>query len=150
MPFLSEIIETVPVGKQLVVEIKSEKEIIPHLKRDIQKSGRQNQIVFISFGWETILETQKEFPDNKCYWLSSSKSGLNDKIEQAAAAGLAGVNLNYSIIDEEVISMAKENNLEVLAWTINDPAIAKRMTGWGVKAITTDRPRWLKEEMAKL
>jgi glycerophosphoryl diester phosphodiesterase len=150
IPFISEIIETVPAGKTLVIEIKSGSEIIPHLKREIEKAGKLDQIVFISFGWETILDTKKEFPKNKCYWLSSSKQGLKTKLDEAAKAGLDGINLNYNIIDEEVMQMAAARNLEVLVWTVNDPAVAKRMTELGVKGITTDRPRWLKEEMAKL
>jgi glycerophosphoryl diester phosphodiesterase len=150
IPFISEIIKTVPEGKTLVIEIKAGSEIIPHLKREIEKSGKIDQIVFISFGWETILDTKKEFPDNKCYWLSSSKQGLKTKIEEAAKAGLEGINLHYNIVDEEVMQMAAAHNLEVLVWTVNDPAIAKKMTDLGVKGITTDRPRWLKEEMEKL
>lgn len=150
IPFISEIIETVPAGKKLVVEIKSGSEIIPHLKREIEKSGKLDQMIFICFGWETILEAKKEFPDNACYWLSSSKKGLRMKMEEAAKAGLEGVNLNFKIIDDEVMQWAKEQGLEVLTWTVNDPEVAKRMTDLGVKAITTDRPKWLKEEMAKL
>jgi glycerophosphoryl diester phosphodiesterase len=150
IPFISEIIATVPDGKFLVIEIKVGSEILPHLKREIEKSGKLEQMVFISFGWETILDTKKEFPNNKCYWLSSSKQGLKTKIDEAAKAGLEGINLHYNIVDEEVMRMAAARNLEVLVWTVNDPVIAKKMTDMGVKAITTDRPRWLKEEMGKL
>lgn len=150
IPFISEIIETVPEGKKLVVEIKTGSEILPHLKREIEKSGKLEQMIFICFGWETILDTKNLFPDNACYWLSSSKQGLTKKMQEAAEAGLEGVNLNYKIIDEEVIQLAKELNLEVLTWTVNDPEIAKQMTDLGVTAITTDRPKWLKEEMEKL
>lgn len=150
IPFLSEIIETVPEGKNVVVEIKCGSEIIPALIRCVEKSGKSDQIVFISFGWKTILDTQKEFPDNKCYWLSSSKSGLNKKIDQAVEHGLAGLNLKYSIIDKEIVDMAAENGLEILTWTVDDPNEAKRLSGIGVKGITTNRPKWLKEEMAKL
>lgn len=150
IPYLQEIIETVPEGKKLVVEIKCKGEIIQALKRTIEKSGKTDQIVFICFDWKIIVDTQKEFPDNKCYWLSSSKSASNKKMEQAAEKGLAGVNLKYSIIDESVVAMAKENNLEVLSWTVDDPKEAKRLTDIGVTGITTNRPKWLKEEMAKL
>lgn len=150
IPFFSEIVETVPEGKKLVVEIKTGSEIFPHLKREIEKSGKQDQMIFICFGWETILDTKKEFPNNACYWLSSNKQGLEKRMEEAAEAGLEGVNLNYKIIDEEVVQMAKKLNLEVLTWTVNDPGIAQKMTDLSVKAITTDRPKWLKEEMEKL
>ncbi|WP_321347146.1 glycerophosphodiester phosphodiesterase family protein [uncultured Draconibacterium sp.] len=148
LPFLSEIIETVPVGKTLVVEIKAGgDEIIPALRRTIDKSGKAEQIVFISFGWDTILNTHDEFPENKCYWLSSLKPGVKKKIEQAAEIGLTGVNLKYQIIDEEIMAQAKDLNLEVLSWTIDDPEEAQRLTDIGVTGITTNRPKWLKEQM---
>ena len=150
IPFLKEIIEIVPAGKTVVVEIKCGTEILPALKRCVENSEKSDQIVFISFGWKTILETQKEFPDNKCYWLAFTKIGLNKKMKQAAENGLAGVNLKYSIIDEDIISEAKQNNLEVLTWTVDDPKEAKRLTDIGVVGITTNRPKWLKDEMAKL
>lgn len=150
IPYLSEIIETVPEGKKLVVEIKCGSEILPALSRVVERSGKQEQIVFISFGWKTILDTQKEFPDNKCYWLSSSKSGMDKKMAQAAKNGLAGVNLKYSIIDEAIVAQAKKHNLEVLTWTVDDPVEAKRLTDIGVIGLTTNRPKWLKEEMGKL
>lgn len=149
IPFLKEIIATVPAGKKVVVEIKCGVEVLTAIQRILENSEKANQIVFICFDWKTILAAQKEFPENKCYWLSSSKSGLNKKIVQAAEKGLAGVNLKYSIIDEEIVALAKQNNLEVLAWTVDDPKEAKRLSELGVAGITTNRPGWLKNEMEK-
>ncbi|RIJ50004.1 glycerophosphodiester phosphodiesterase [Maribellus luteus] len=150
IPYLSEVIQTIPSGKTLVVEIKCGAEVIPALERILEESGKQDQIVFISFDWDAIVKAQKVFPDNKCYWLSSSKKGLSNKMEEAAANKLAGVNLQYSIIDKDVMAVAKKLNLDVLTWTVNDPAEAKRLADLGVKGITTNRPKWLKEEMSNL
>lgn len=150
IPFLTEIVETVPAGKTLVVEVKCGVEVIPPLVRMMEKCTKKEQIVFIAFDWKTMVEVKKTFPANKCYWLSASKSGLSKKIIEAAENGLDGVNLHYSIIDEEVVKLAKENKLEVLAWTVDDPAEAKRLLNLGVTKITTNRPDWLKEELGKL
>ncbi len=150
IPFLSELIETVPDGKTLVVEIKCGSEVLPALKRVVEKSGKQEQIVFICFGWKTILDTKNEFPENKCYWLSAIKQGLKKRIGQAAEKGLDGVNLRNLIIDKEIVELTKANNLEVLTWTVDNPVEAKRLTEIGVVGITTNRPKWLKDEMAKL
>lgn len=149
MPFISEVIKTVPAGKKLVVEIKTGPEIVPFMKKDILKSGKADQMIFIAFGWETILAAKKAFPNNECYWLSSTKKGLLEKMEESAREGLEGVNLNYKIIDQEVMKKAEELGIEVLAWTVNDPDMAKTLLNLGVEKITTDRPRWLKEEIAK-
>jgi glycerophosphoryl diester phosphodiesterase len=150
IPFLSELIETVPAEKTLVVEIKCNSDVLPHLKRVVENSGKADQIVFIAFDWNTIVATKKEFPDNKCYWLSSSKSAVKRKLPEVAAEGLEGVNLSHGIVDKEIVALAKEHNLEVLAWTVDDPTEVKRLTDLGVTKITTNRPKWLKEELAKL
>ena len=150
IPYLSEIIETIPEGKKLVVEIKCGLEVIPALQRCTEKRGKTDQLVFISFDWNVIVAAQKAFPENKCYWLSASKMGLNNRMKEAVEAGLTGVNLNHSIIDEEVMKTAGALGLEVLTWTVDDPQEANRLTDLGVVGITTNRPKWLKEEMAKM
>ncbi|MCY1720543.1 glycerophosphodiester phosphodiesterase family protein [Prolixibacteraceae bacterium Z1-6] len=147
IPFLDEIIGAIPEGKKLVIEIKCGADVIPPLVRCIEKSGKQEQIIFISFNWQLILKTNETFPENKSYWLSSSKQTVKKRISEASKAGLAGINLHHSIIDEEIMKLAHESNLEVLSWTVDDPEIAKRLTELGVKGITTNRPKWLKEQM---
>ncbi len=149
IPFLNEIVDIVPDGKKLVVEIKCGSEVLPHLKRVFEKTGKLDQMIFIAFGWETIVDTKKVFPNNKCYWLSSSKPAIKKKIPDVVAAGLDGINLHFATIDEEIMRLAKASNLEVLSWTVDDPAEAKRLTGLGVTGITTNRPGWLREEMLK-
>jgi glycerophosphoryl diester phosphodiesterase len=44
IPFLTEIIETVPEGKTLVVEIKCGSEVIPPLVREIEKCKKRNRL----------------------------------------------------------------------------------------------------------
>ena len=149
IPFLSELAETVPAGKYLVVEIKCGKEIFQPLALFMDKYAKKCNIVFIAFDWDMILELKKTYPENKCYWLSSSKTGLIKKMNEAASAGLNGVNLGFRIIDEEVMKTAGDLKIEVLAWTVDDPTEAKHLIDLGVGKITTNRPKWLKEELAK-
>jgi len=149
IPFLEEIITTVPEGKTLVVEIKCGSEIIPQLERILTKSSKKTQIIFISFGWETILDIRKAFPENKAYWLSGDKKSALKKISAVADAGLEGINMQFSAIDSELMAAAKEYNLEVLAWTVDNPEEAKRLNALGVTHITTNRPDWLKQQVDK-
>ncbi len=146
IPFLEEIIETVPVGKNLVIEIKCEQEVLPFLKKTIDASNKIKQMVFIAFDWETIVATKALFPDNKCYWLSSAKAAIESRIEQAASANI-GLDLGYAAIDETLMKRAKELKLDVLCWTVDKPEVAQEMVKLGVSGITTNRPAWLKEQM---
>lgn len=149
IPYISEIIKTIPEGKYLMIEIKCGKDAIPALHRSIEKSQKQNQIIFSCSGWQTIIAVHEAFPSNKCYWLSSLKPGLKKKLAQLEKEGLTGASLKSSIIDEEVIAIAKEHKVEVLTWIVDDATEAQRLCDMGVNGITTSRPKWLKEEMTK-
>lgn len=149
IPFLKEIIETVPEGKTLLVEIKSSVEILDHIERVLEKYGAGKNIAFIAFDWNIIIESKKRFPDHKCYWLSESKSAVKIRIPEIRSVGLDGINLSNKIVDQEIMGLAKANHVEVLSWTIDDPAEAKRLVDLGVAGITTNRPKWLRDEMSK-
>ncbi len=147
IPFLKDLVKLIPDGRELVVEIKCGKEIVPYLVSEVEKTGKKSQLVFICFGLKEIIEIKNEFPNNECYWLSSSKSGVKKNIKKVANAGLEGINLDYKIIDSEMMELAKQHNLKVLSWTVDDSKEAKRLIGLGVEAITTNRPKWLKDQL---
>ena len=75
---------------------------------------------------------------------------LKNKMKRAQEAGLDGVNLSHKIIDEEVMENAASQNLEVYTWTVDEPAEAQRLMRLGVKGITTNRPKWLKDQLNDL
>jgi glycerophosphoryl diester phosphodiesterase len=47
------------------------------------------------------------------------------------------------------MDQAEKLGLEVLAWTVDDPAEVKRLEALKVKRITTNRPQWLREQVQK-
>jgi glycerophosphoryl diester phosphodiesterase len=148
VPFLKEIIKTIPHGKKLVVEIKCKSEVLPFLEEIVNKSRKKEQLVFIAFDWNTIVETKKMFPENKCYWLSSNRKDVLSKLIGFSESGLDGLNLNYSVIDETIVTLAGKSGIEVLAWTVDDPVEAKRLIKLGITRITTNKPDWLKSNIA--
>ncbi|HPR32876.1 MAG TPA: glycerophosphodiester phosphodiesterase family protein [Prolixibacteraceae bacterium] len=147
IPFLEEVLETVSEGKFLVIEIKCGEEIIPYLKKAVDESGKMEQLVFISFDWETILAAHEAFPQNRSYYLKMLPFGLASKMRKAAELGLTGVNLYHGIINPELMKKASLLGLEVLAWTVDNPATVLRLEKLGVKAITTNRPGWMRKQI---
>ncbi len=149
LPFLEEIIQTMPAGKELVIEIKCGSEVLPYLKETISKVGREKKFVFIGFDINTITDAKKVFQDNPCYWLCSSRELLDKNVSLAKTAGLEGVSLSYGIIDKSIADKARELKLELFTWTVDDAEEAKRLISLGVKGITTNRPGWIKEQIAE-
>ena len=54
IPFLADVIKTIPPGRKLYVEIKCGKEVLPILEKLISQSGKMSQIVIIGFDLETV------------------------------------------------------------------------------------------------
>ena len=147
IPFLKEVIKSVPRGKKLVVELKCGSEVLPLLKKTVGKYSKSREFAFIAFNFQTITDTKKTFPDNPCHWLCSNKILLEKNLPFVPGAGLDGVSLSYGLIDEQVAKKVRELNLELFSWTVDDPAEARRLMPLGVKGITTNRPGWLREQI---
>jgi len=147
IPFLEEVIKTIPPGKKLFVEIKCSSEVLPWLKKLMQKSDKKDQVVFIAFDWQTIVDAKHLFPQNNCYWLCGSKKELLERMENTATEGVDGLDLYSPVIDEDIISKARLLKLDVLAWTVDDPKEAKRLIDLGVKGITTNRTSWIQAQL---
>jgi glycerophosphoryl diester phosphodiesterase len=147
IPFLQEIIGTVPAGKELVIEIKCGSEVLDELKKTVSVAPGDRKFVFIGFDFKTISDTKKAFPGNACYWLCSNAELLQKNFSAAKDAGLDGVSLSYGIITEPVAKQAADLGLELYTWTVDDVTEAKRLIALGVKGITTNRPGWMREEI---
>lgn len=147
IPLLEELIATVPSGKKLVVEIKSEPEIIPHLQKMIESAKKDIHYEFIAFDFKTISLAKKAFPGSPCYWLCSDTALFQRNFGLIAGTGVDGVSLNYNMITEQIAVQVKEAGLELYTWTVDDPAIAKKMVELGVRGITTNKPDVIRKEL---
>jgi glycerophosphoryl diester phosphodiesterase len=149
MPFLEEIIATVPPGKELFIEIKCGPEILPALESAINKSGKKDQMVIISFGKEVVVQAKQRMPDIPVYWLRGNftEYSLDEVVAIARESQLDGVDLNYQLVTTELMQRMDKEGLEVHVYTVNDPKEAKKLMEMKVAGITTDRPQWLREQM---
>ncbi|HWN93893.1 MAG TPA: glycerophosphodiester phosphodiesterase family protein, partial [Methylomirabilota bacterium] len=131
-------------------------EIVPELARVIHASKRKPaEIVVISFKFDSLKESKAKLPDIEHYFLSDYKTNaqgrlpeLSPMIAQAKSAKFDGLDLQFKWpIDKAFVNQVKDAGLKLVVWTVNDPAIAKRMVEAGVDGITTDRPGWLREQL---
>jgi glycerophosphoryl diester phosphodiesterase len=148
IPLLSEVLPTIPENRMLVIEIKTGPEILPYLKEVVEPYQNSGKISFIAFDFETIAGAKALFPQVPAYYLSSFQANINRNFEAILSNKLDGVDLRHSIINNSLMQKCTDAGLEVWCWTVNDPETALKMKDLGVTAITTDRPRWLKEQIA--
>ncbi len=158
IPFLEEILPTIPEGRNLYIEIKCGPEILPHLKTTIEKSGKKQQIVIIGFDLETVAKSKEWMPSLPTYWLRATEKQKDaevliphgrELIRMVRENSLDGLDVQSNGITKEFVNAAHEAGLYVYAWTVNDPDEARRLKELGVDGITTDRPGWLKGQLSE-
>jgi len=150
IPYLEEVLQTVPPGRQLFVEIKCGPAILPPLATMIAGSGKRSQIVLLGFDLPTIRAAKKLMPDVPACWLCDKRilrSYGPSLAEQARAASVDGLDVHWSGLTRRFIRAVKAAGLKLYVWTVDDPAQALRLHTLGADGITTNRPdrlrRWI-------
>ena len=162
IPLLSEVLETVPDGKKLFVEVKCGPEIIESLASLLNQNIIPASDIFIMhFNLHTLLKIKMKLPSYKILWLyeflpftpiSYQKRLLMSTLKHKVSKHeLHGVNIeNIPKFDREFIDLCRQNNLRVYCWVVNDVSRAEYLIGSGIDGITTDRPGWLRNELDKI
>ncbi len=143
IPTLQEVIETVPEGKKIYIEVKCGVEIIPRLLLAVGKSNlKPSQVIYISFDKGVIKALKAAKPDCRAYLLYSYKrkspkiADLLDSLKEIGADGLSS-NTKISL---DHIKQLQNAGIEWHVWTVNDQKLADRVSGMGASSITTDKP----------
>jgi glycerophosphoryl diester phosphodiesterase len=63
-----------------------------------------------------------------------------ETIAWAEGLGATDLGLEHTLIDADVVTVARAHGLRLGAWTPNDEPALRRLAALGVEAITTDRP----------
>ncbi|MDX1965982.1 MAG: glycerophosphodiester phosphodiesterase [Planctomycetaceae bacterium] len=159
IPLLSAALATIPAGKRVFIEVKCGPEIVPELGRVLAAAKRPVEATaVISFSSAVCAACSEAFPDRKVYWIVALKQDpqtgawnhtAGELIADALKLGVDGLDLQAcALIDKAFGDAVLQQKLELLVWTVNDAALARQMIAAGVQGITTDRPGWLREQLA--
>ena len=155
IPFLADIVKTIPPGQKLYVEIKCGQEILPYLRDLLAQSGKMSRIVIIGFDLETVTMS-KEMIDVPTYWLKGTEKIKETEewiphdpqlAQTVKEKGLDGLDVHYAGVNKEFVDAVKASSLKLYVWTVDDPEDAIRLIRLGVDGITTNRPGWLREQV---
>ena len=161
IPALEEIFALVPDGKRVFVEIKGGPEVVRELQRCVdvalhEPRGplRPEQIAISTFDLPAAETAKRALPRHEVCWIADSgraapRPTLAAVVQAARAAGLDGVDLDAGwILNAEVVQQIQRDGFKVYVWTVDDANLARRLTAAGVDGITTNRPGWLRAQIA--
>ncbi len=147
IPFLEDIMASIPAGKKLFIEIKDTDQVVPYIKEIVEDSGKKDQVVIIAFNLNTAAASKEAMPAIPVYWLHSAPRGAAgnarpiplDIIATAKEHNLDGVDVNHRGITKEFVEECRKLGQKVYVWTVNDLSDIRSMADLGVDGITTDR-----------
>jgi glycerophosphoryl diester phosphodiesterase len=161
IPTLSEILQIIPHGKGIYIEIKDRREIFLKKLAEtlIQFSLANDKIRIITFNTKVIKLAKKYFPDIKVYWLfgwyflkrkrfySFAQKQLMNKFQ---SLDCNGVDVNAApYVDEKLIQFFHNSNLDFCAYDVDNLNDAISLINLGVDSITTNSPLKMREEIEK-
>lgn len=160
VPTLGQVLTTIPEDKYMLIEIKCGPEILPALTRQLAASGtRLDQVRIIAFDQQVIAAVRTRLPQMKAYWLvgykqdeatgrfSPSRAEILETLRQVRASGL-DTQANSQVVDAAFVKAIRSAGFELHVWTIDRPDEARHFRQLGVDSITTNRPAWLRAQLA--
>lgn len=150
IPTLREVLDTVPAGKLMFVEIKCGPEIVPELLEQVEASGlSEEQIVFISFNEKVVQRLKKAAPAYTANWLVSVKRDERGRQRPKTSKLMRVLRKSKvddistranEVVDSAFVSRFKDKGLGYHVWTVDDPDYALALLEAGVDTITTNKP----------
>ena len=158
IPTLNEVLEILPDGKKIFIEVKCGSEIVEPLFSELTRSKlNSNDAVIISFDEEVIKEFKVIAPNYRALLLysykqlnrNSSEVGCNinnliDVMRNIKADGLGTDNEFSKTLVEQTINAGFEYH----SWTIDSIDVAQKLINWGSSSITTNKPGHLIQQLS--
>lgn len=159
LPPLEEVIAAMPTKKQLLIEIKSGPEVIPELARVIRVSGREKRVLLHSFSYRACVEARKALLHIPVYLLIASlqnpltrawSPSIDAALLKVKKARLDGIGANDTVqVDAAAVQKIHSAGWKLNIWTVDQVDEAKRLIDLGVDGLITNRPGWLKAQLAE-
>jgi glycerophosphoryl diester phosphodiesterase len=171
IPALEEVFALVPAGKRIFVEIKSGPESVRELRRcvalavgqvsdlPIDRAARLQpaQIAFITFDLLTAETAKRALPEHEVCWLADAGAEaphptLEAIARVAADAGLDGIDVDAAWpLDAQIaqrVQQMRADAFKLYVWTVDDASLARRLAVAGIDGLTTNRPGWMRAQIA--
>lgn len=109
---------------------------VPALMELIRSKGLSEKAVIISFMAGVIDHIHKNYPTAKLQFLTGSDW---KSYEAWCKQCKLDIDVHYSLVSKELIDSFHKDGLKVNAWTVDDPAVFKKIQELGVDMITTNK-----------
>jgi glycerophosphoryl diester phosphodiesterase len=157
VPTLAEVLDAVGPGLLVDIEIKNmpnEPDWDPHdlvaraVAALVADRGRQATSLITSFNLAAIDAARSAEPSVPTGWLTLSGYDQLDALATVVERGHAALLPRHESIDAALVEAAHGHGVQVMAWTVDDPARVKELAALGVDAVITNAPDMARAALA--
>lgn len=155
---LEEVLERLPTGKQLFMELKCGPEILAPLGKILQSCiVPARQLCILAFDATLLALAKQQLPGIRaclnveyrwnlrcCSWQPTREKVL-ETLGRIGADGLSSQ--DHALLDEQFVNNLRSSGKEMHVWTVDSARRAGYYLGLGVDSIMTNRPGWLRSKL---
>ncbi len=158
IPTIAEVLQTVPQGKKIYIEIKCGLSILPKLFEELKISRlTQDQAVIISFDAAVIYQVKRQTPDIKAFLLSNFKKDRQTCVFKPSVEDALNIlqhthadgfsSKAHKAADETFVKRILDSGYEYHVWTIDKSETAQKFFKMGAMSVTTNVPGYLRRKL---
>lgn len=140
IPRLEDVLNSMPSGKIIQVEIKPEVSQVGPIIALLQEARRDIALWVISFNADLLRQVHHALPGLRYLWVldQCDAQPLATRIAQAQAAGFDGIDVHQQSIDRAYAAAVHAAGLTLACWIVDDPARAQVLQALGVDMIASN------------
>ena len=128
-----------------VVQLEMKSGAVAPMVRAIAAARATEWVILASFDRRLVAAARDLVPAIPRMLITEGRAAPAALVRQLAACGAAGISVNHRAIRSAAwVRHFHQRGYAVWSWTVNDPALARRLAGWGVDALLGDDPALLR------
>lgn len=124
--------------KMAVLEVKNPMtpEDIAKLVEEIKGLDYLENVIFISFHLENLIELRRLLPNQSLQYITSKR--FSEEMHKALIEYRLGWDAYHPTITKEIMDELHAEGIVVNSWTVDDVEVAEKLIDWGIDYLTSD------------
>lgn len=137
---LAEIIRLTDGGPRLFIDLKGVARRLPSaIVQTLRRFGAVDRAAVCGQFWPPLDAIKQAEPRIQVFHSLGRPEHVGSyALRLEAEHGLSGVSVAHWLLTPQLVRAYRERDVQVFAWTVNDPATALRLIDWGVDGIVSD------------
>jgi len=141
MPLLEDVLTLIKQQHRTRVSIQPKADCVKQAITLVQQLEAEPWVGFNDGSLTYMSQVKQLAPELPVFWDRGANTDIDADIRIAKQRGFESLVLHQQGVTPEKIQSIKAANLEVGAWTVNDPMLMQQLLDQGIQRIYTDAPR---------